>query len=119
MVERVQSTNGNTPYQGGNHSAVKEKMRASYNEKTQTFAHMKAGETQKIDKMSKAEGLVAKQRVPVDYTSQAFLTKVDTKMKSKVKELKTATKNVGAYVSGKASEYTSFIQSVSEAKKKG
>lgn len=68
--------------------------RVAFDTKNKTFGPMKTSVTRNIDAMKRTSNQVKGLRVPTDYTSPAFLARVDTQFDSEAEQMQANTKGV-------------------------
>ena len=75
-------------------TATQESQRVSYDPNKKIFGPMKTSVTRNIDVMTRTSTQVRQVPVPTDYTSPAFLTRIDTQLDSEAELLETNTQGV-------------------------
>lgn len=75
-------------------TATQDSQRVAFDPNKKTFGPMKTSVTRNIDVMTRTSNQVNHVRVPTDYTSPAFLTRVDTQLDSEAEILQTNTQGV-------------------------
>ena len=78
-------------------TATKENKRVAYDPSTKKFGPMTTSVTRNIDVMTRTSTQVNQVPVPPDYSSPAFLSRVDTQLDSDAEILQTNTQGVNVH----------------------